>query len=182
MSVDEDEEERLRQKLQLAVHLSEALRNDAKYFLETGRHYQGEDEQKCGTYLRASIITAFVALEAWVNTLSYLLAEHDSDLELHERAFLQEQELKLDKAGYFVIRGQQYRGLEEKVRFFHWRFKGAEIDKKDPTWAAFEAAKSLRNSIVHPRPGRISYEEPSVTSAESALKAVSEVIEVFLAA
>jgi hypothetical protein len=179
---DEEEPESLREGLRWASHVPEGLLGDARYFLETARRLEREDTEKRVTYVRASVIAGFAALEAWVNGLSFVLAEYDNELELHERAFLQEQRVELDNAGYFVIRGGRYRGLEEKIRFFHWRLKGTEIGSKDPTWIAFDFAKRLRNKIVHPKPGMTTCEEPSMAAAESALKAVTDVIHTFLRA
>jgi len=182
MSVDEEESPRLREALRSAAFLPDRLLEDTKYFLETARQFEGKDEQKRVTYARASVIAGFAALEAMVNGLSFVLAEYGYELEMHERAFLQEQRVELDDAGCFVIRGQRYHSLEERIRFFHWRLKGTEIDSKDPTWVAFDVAKRLRNKIVHPKPGMTTCEEPSMAAAESALKAVTDVIHTFLRA
>lgn len=180
MLADEEEPESLREGLRWASHVPEDLLGDARYFLETARRLEREDTEKRITYVRASVIAGFAALEAWVNGLSFVVAEYDNELELHERAFLEEQRVELDNAGYFVIRGRRHPGLEEKIRFFHWRMKGVRIDSNDPVWAGLQAAKGLRDSIAHPKPGRISDEELTVAAADRALKAITDVMQVFL--
>jgi hypothetical protein len=180
MSAIDGDQEKLRSNLQSAVRFFESLRDDARYFLESARHYRANDEEKCRTYLRACVITSFAALEAYINTLAYVVAEYGDDLDLHERAFLQERKLELDETGNFVLRGQRYHRLEDKLRFLHWRSKGVRIDSKNTTWMAFQAAKDFRDSIVHAKPDRLPSEELSVASAESVLTAVTDLVSGFL--
>ena len=49
------------------------LFDDSKLFLREAKNFEGTDPAKARTYIRASIITGFAALEALVNTFLYLL-------------------------------------------------------------------------------------------------------------
>jgi hypothetical protein len=101
------------------------LFEDSEFFLEEAKKFQGKDPHVSRRYVRASIITAFAALEAFLNTMLYLLDE-GGDLDLTERAFIQERRVELTEDGYFDIKGQRFSSLEEKIRFMYWR-KGCEM-------------------------------------------------------
>ncbi len=147
------------------------LFDDSKLFLGEAKNFEGMDPAKARTYIRASVITAFAALEALVNTFLYLLDE-DPDLELHERAFVQEERVELAEEGYFEVKGQQFRSLEQKIRFLHWRGHGTPVPKD--VWKSFREATKFRNNLVHPKPGHVSYSALTTSAAKSCLIAVSK--------
>ena len=154
----------------LVNHLFE----DSKFFLQEAKKHDSKDQLKARTYIRASIITAFAALEALVNTLLVLL-DTTEDLELPERAFVQEKRVELAEDGYFKISKQgQYRSLEQKIRFLHWRSEGTPIAKGNAVWESFVEATKLRNKLVHPRPREVSYSTLTVAEAESCLIATQK--------
>ena len=154
------------------------LFEDAKYFLETAKEYEKTNVLISRRYVRATVISAFAGLEALVNTFCHIISEH-GDLELHEQAFVQEQRIELSDGGYFEIRGQRFSSLDEKIKFLYWRFQGLSISSEDTIWKAFVNAKKLRNDIVHPRPGKISYSVQTVTAARACLIAVFKVAKLF---
>lgn len=156
----------------LVNHLFE----DSKCFLELAKEHEGKDPVAARRYVRASIVTAFAALEALVNTLLVILEEAD-DLELHERAFIQERRVELAESGYFEIRGQHFRSLEQKIRFLYWRIKGKSIPKGSAAWRALHDATELRNRLVHPRPRQVPYSTLTVATAKSCLIAAVKLAE-----
>jgi hypothetical protein len=142
------------------------LFQDSSSFLELAKEYEGKDPVAARRYVRASIVTAYAALEALVNTLLVIL-ENDADLELHEKAFVREKRVELSDDGYFEIRGQQFRSLEQKIRFLYWRIKGKSISKGSAAWEALRDATELRNKLVHPRPRQVPYSKLTVATATS---------------
>lgn len=150
------------------------LFEDSKYFLEKARKHEDTNQPATRRYLRASVITSFAALEAYVNTMLFIL-EGFADLELHERAFAQEKRIELMDEGYFDIRGQQFRSLEQKIKFLHWRMEGTAIPKGNTTWKAFRNAVELRNRLVHPKPGQLADSKLTVVTVKACLIAVLKV-------
>jgi len=157
----------------LVNHLFE----DASFFLKEAQNTEGKDPKKARTYVRASVITSFAALEALVNTL-LVAVDAIEDLELPERAFAQEKRVELADDGYFEIKGQQLRSLEQKVRFLNWRTNGTRISRRDTVWASFLSATRFRNGLVHPKPGQTSYSGLTAHAAESCLIAVQKVAQI----
>jgi len=154
----------------------EHLFEDAKYFLHAARQYEATHEEKSRRYVRACIVTAFTALEAWANFLCFWIAEH-GDVERHEEAFLREQRLDFTEEGYFTLRGSRFNSLEQKIRFLHWHSNGVPIPRDDVVWASFLQAKKIRDRIVHPKPGQVHYSRQTVASAKSCLLAITKVVE-----
>jgi hypothetical protein len=150
------------------------LFEDSKFFLEEAKKLQDQHPHTMRRYIRASIITAFAAVEALLNTMLFVL-EEDEDLELVERAFIQEKRVELTEDGYFDIKGQQFRSLEQKIAFLHWRLKGVRFPKGDVVWTAFGEATKLRNEIVHPKPSQVSYSKLTISAAESCLSATVKI-------
>jgi hypothetical protein len=147
------------------------LFEDSEFFLEEAKKLQGDDPHVARRYVRASIITAFAALEAFLNTMLYLLDE-GVDLDLSERAFIQEKRVELTEDGYFDMKGQRYSSLEEKIRFIYWhRGERIRLPKNNVAWQSFVNAKSLRDEIVHPKPPAVAYSKITVAAAESCFNA-----------
>jgi len=67
------------------------LFEDAEFFLEQAKELREKDAHGARRYIRASIITGFAALEAFLNmTLYGYLIDEERELELVERAFAEE--------------------------------------------------------------------------------------------
>lgn len=156
--------------------LVKELLDDAKYFLDLARNHKNRDDSRTRTYARAAIITAFAALESWINFLCWVTAEH-GDIQPHEEAFLREQRLELTGAGYFDIVGSRFHSLEEKIRFLHWHSRGAPIDTKGALWHVFLRAKRVRDSLVHPKPGQRFFSKDIAESAKACLVAVAKLMD-----
>jgi hypothetical protein len=156
----------------LVNHLFE----DSKCFLELAKEHEGRDPVSACRYVRASIVTAFAALEAFVNTLLVIL-EDAWELELHESAFMQEKRVELTEGGYFEICGQRFRSLEDKIRFLYWRGQGKSMPKGGAAWRALRNATELRNQLVHPRPRQVAYSKLTVATAEACFMAAVRLAE-----
>lgn len=150
------------------------LFKDSKFFLEKAREYEDRDRDTTMRYLRASVITAFAALEAHANAILFALGAF-ADLEFHERAFVEEKRIELADDGYFETRGQQYRSLEQKIKFLYWRMEGKSIPNGSSVWKAFRDATGIRNRLVHPKPGQLVDPTLTVASTKSCLIAVLRV-------
>jgi len=149
------------------------LFEDSEFFLQEAKKLQGQGQHVSRRFIRASIITAFAALEAYLNTMLFFLDEAD-DLELVERAFIQEKRVELTEWGYFDLAGHRFQSLEEKIRFLYWKAQGLRIPKGDAVWQSFIEAKKLRDEIVHSKPGKVSYAKLTTSAADSCLKATSD--------
>lgn len=151
------------------------LFEDAEFFLQEAMKLRDKDAPTTRRYLRASIITSLAAVEAFLNAGPFLLLEDGAELELVERAFVQEKGIELTKDGYFDMGGPKFRSLEEKIRFLYWRKKGVRISKGGVLWQSFVEAERLRNELVHSKPGRGSYSKLTPTAADSCLRASMEI-------
>ena len=140
------------------------LFDDAKFFLKTARFFEPRDKHKSRTFVRASVIAAFTALESMVNVYCHILAK-DEDLELHELSFLLDQKLELADEGYFVVHGQRLNRLEDKIIFLRWKLLGVALDKAGPVWGQLQSARKLRNEIVHPKIETVSQTPPALRVA-----------------
>jgi hypothetical protein len=156
----------------LVGHLFE----DSRYFLELAKGHERKDPVSARRYVRASVVMAFAALEALVNTF-LLILENDADLELHERAFIEEKRVELAEDGYFEIRGQHFRSLEQKIRFLYRRTQGESIPKGSAAWKALHDATELRNRLVHPRPRQVPYSKLTAATAKACLTAAAKLAE-----
>jgi len=105
-----------------------------------------------------AIILAWSAMELFVNNRCADLNSLPSDMfESHERAFLQEKHLRFedsgDNIGKFVLKGNEYQALENKI-FFLLSKMGSQntTSLKDGTlWQRFKSFKEIRDSLAHPR-------------------------------
>jgi hypothetical protein len=149
------------------------LFEDSKHFLELATKYDKTDQRKARTYIRASIITAFAALETVVNLLLDFVGQ-DEESGLAESAFAQERTVELAEEGYLKIGGQKFRSLKQKVKFVHWRAKRRSIAKDSAIWRSFLAAEELRHTLVHPKPGKVSYVGLTVSAARACLTSTAK--------
>jgi hypothetical protein len=134
------------------------LFEDSNCFLELAKEHEGKDTVTARRYVRASIVTAYVALEALVNTLLVYLKDTE-DLGLHER------------------RGRRFTSLEQKIGFLYSRSEGKPIPKRSTVWRALLNATDLRKKLVHPRPGQVPYSSLTTGTAKSWLMAAVELSE-----
>jgi len=125
---------------------------------------------------------AWSAMESFVNNrLDDFATLPESILQLHERAFLLEQKLRLansgDNLGQFVLEGIEYNRLEDKIFFLIAKFGGQgtrRVKKGDSLWQRFEEFKNTRDALVHPRQDRQA--SLSVAKAKEFIETSKEII------
>lgn len=105
-------------------------------------------------------ILAWSAIESFVNNRCDDLISLPSDMfELHERAFLQEKRLHFEdkgtNIGKFVLEGNEYQALENKIFFLLAKMGSHKATnlKGGALWARFKSFKDVRDSLAHPRRG-----------------------------
>jgi hypothetical protein len=107
-----------------------------------------------------AIIIAWSAIESFVNNRCSDLNSLPNDMfQLHERAFLLEKRLRFEdkgaNIGKFVLEGQEYHTLENKIFFLLSRMGSKKTELKgEILWVRFQKFKEVRDSLVHPRKSR----------------------------
>ena len=105
-----------------------------------------------------AIILAWSAMESFVNNRCDDLSSLPNDMfELHERAFLQEKRLRFEDKGAdigkFVLEGNEYQALENKIFFLLSKMGSRDTTnlKSGALWQRFKSFKDARDSLAHPR-------------------------------
>lgn len=133
-------------------------------YLRYARKYASLAEDRVGSQediewlLIPATILAWSAMESFVNNRCEDLNSLPGDMfELHEKAFLQEKNLRFEdkgeNIGKFVLEGSNYQALENKI-FFLLRKTGshdASNLKGGALWSRFRSFKEVRDSLAHPR-------------------------------
>lgn len=149
---------------------------DSRYFLEKAK--DTNDNKIKNRYIKAVITTIWAALEGWINCVSsdfVLLSEEK--LHLHERAFLKEKQIALNKKGKFEITNRdKYNSTEDKLLFLLYTFGNYEIDKNTKFWSDFKKIKKLRDGLIHPKEGKVDMKSITIKNAETAINSVVEVL------
>lgn len=132
-----------------------SLLNDSKNFIQYAKQAERNNELNIiGSFLRASILTSWSALEGWVNYICYSFTTTDRSLSDFEIAFLTEKKIVVNKNGLLEITNQdEYRPTLTKLLFILQRF-GNSYDLKhdeDDLWRQLKELESFRHSIIHPK-------------------------------
>jgi len=129
-----------------------------------------------------SVILAWSAIELFVNNRCSDLNSLPEDMfELHEKAFLLEKRLRFEnkgaKIGKFILEGNEYQALENKILFLLSKLGSRDATKlKGGTlWGRFENFKELRDSLVHPR--REKYTKLSPDEVRQHINTATELIQ-----
>lgn len=135
-------------------------------YLRYARKYVSLAEEKAQNQedvewlLLPATILAWSAIESFVNNRCDDLNSLPSDMfELHERAFLQEKNLRyIDNGkniGKFVLKGNNYQALENKIFFLLAKMGShdAYALKGGALWSRFRSFKDVRDGLAHPRRG-----------------------------
>lgn len=134
----------------MKVRAIKTLIREADAFLVNAK---GEnDEFLRAMYIKSAIAFSWFGLEGFVNiALSDFLSI--KSLKIHERAFIQEQNLRFNE-GEFIIGGNKYYSTEDKLFFFLKRFGNYKINKNSAIWNQFQKLEEWRHALVHPKEGR----------------------------
>jgi hypothetical protein len=149
-----------------------SLLEESKRFLERANDCNSAGEREaCDAYLHSALTLAFCALEAHTNAIADEFAGR-SDITIHERAVLLEQDIRLDD-GQFVTSGLKMYRLEDRILFLHRKFSGEPLDRNMVWWGHLHAATDLRNQLTHPRA------RPTITidDVKRAMEAIIETID-----
>jgi hypothetical protein len=145
------------------------LLEEAKRFLEIAA--PATDQVTKDAYLHAALLVGFCALEAHVNSICAEFSTRP-ELSTHEKAFLLEQEVRLEK-GVFKAAGLKMTKLEDRITFLHARFSRKPLDTSAPWWAALGTATHMRNKLTHPKGAH----KLNVNDVKSAVTAIVETID-----
>ncbi len=140
------------------------MRRDFRNYLRNAKKHLALAEEAIQKHedaewlLIPSVILAWSAIELFVNNRCSDLNSLPEDMfEMHEKAFLLEKRLRFEnkgaKIGKFVLEGNEYQALENKIFFLLSKLGSRDATKlKGGTlWGRFEDFKKLRDGLVHPR-------------------------------
>lgn len=145
------------------------LLEEAKRFLEKSSDLT-EDVPRAA-HLHAALMLAFCSLEAHVNAIGDDFLER-ADTTIHDRAILQERELRLDRGEFKLTNSTKMMRLDERIQYLHFRFSGKKFDTAQPSWSQLQGATDLRNRLTHPK-GTVSV---TANAVEHAVQAVVDTI------
>ena len=150
-----------------AHEFSRSLLEEAKRFLEKAQ--AAKDSAEKTAYLHATLMLAFCALEAHINSVADDFLTR-SELTVLEKSILSERDFRFEK-GEFVLsdRLKMYR-LEERFEFLYKRFSSKDLDKSAGWWTRLKGAMNHRNQLVHPK-------QPTSTTVEIAESAMESIID-----
>lgn len=147
---------------------STRLLEESKRFLELAKGATGE---ALDAYLHASLVLAFCALEAHVNSVAEDFRK-TKGLDITERSVLEEKEVRLKK-GKFVVDGLKMYRLSDRIEFLMVRFGGKTLNTSDTWWQGLQGALDIRNKIVHPK----QFTAINIKQVERAIQAAIDTID-----
>lgn len=120
----------------------------SNYFLDFPQNNKLNSEEKEYNFL-ASVLLSWIALETFINTLSETLSV-GSRLKNHERAFLNEKELKVSDEGIFEEINIKP-STTKKILFLIHHFTKSDVKKfkQKQIWRNLKSFEDLRNKIIH---------------------------------
>jgi hypothetical protein len=133
----------------------------------------------------ATILT-WSSMESFVNGRCEDLKSLPSNMfELHETAFLQEKRLRFedkgDSIGQFVIEGNEYQAIENKIFFLLSKMGSHNTTnlKGGALWQRFKIFKEARDSLLHPRRNKeialdINMVKDFIETAQELIQLISE--------
>lgn len=124
------------------------LLEEAKRFLELAKKKQGASGEKA--YLHAALLVSISSLEAFVNGIADDFKDSTA-FSLHERAFLMEREVTLEKGKFKITNRLKMARLTERIEFLFNKFKPNFLAKDADWWSNLRSGIQLRNNIVHPK-------------------------------
>lgn len=120
----------------------------SRFFLDKTRTTKGDEYDY---FAIATIITSWVLLETYVAQVSQTLSI-GRKLAEHEKAYLQEKELKVDQAGIFRDH-KSFPPTSRKILFILNLFskKSPKEVKEMRLWSDLADCEDLRNRLIHPK-------------------------------
>ncbi len=122
---------------------------DAHYFAAQAEIYKG-DSSTARRYYRASIVSAWSAVESFLNFVGDFL-QKDPRCPPYEVALMTDKAFRLN-GGLFKITDQpEYHRPEDKVKFLLAKFMPQYDLAHNASWSALVEFKKRRDSLVHSR-------------------------------
>ena len=144
-----------------------SLLEESKRFLEKAVEASSNSERDA--FLHAALMIGFCAFEAQINAIADEMSVGHG-LSVHDRAVLQEKEVRLENGKFSLQKGLKIFRLEDRVMFLYARFSATKLDKTDTWWAELQKAITLRNQLTHPK----SIPAITIDSVRDALTAIVE--------
>jgi hypothetical protein len=117
-----------------------------------------KDQPISDWYLIPACTLAWSSIESFVNNMLDDFSSIESNyFSKHEEAFLLEKKLVFMNSGadigQFVLRGSEYRKLEDKIFFLIAKCSGPDLleIKGETLWQKFKKFKETRDFLAHPR-------------------------------
>lgn len=122
------------------------LLEEAKRFLEKAVTADADPERDA--YLHASILLAFAAFEAHINSIAedFLVR---SELSIPDRSVLSEKEFLLDEGKWILTENLRMYRLEDRLEHLQRTFSTTSLDKSQPFWSHLKEGIHLRNRLTH---------------------------------
>jgi hypothetical protein len=139
------------------------------------------DTKSATPYIIGSILNSWMSIESFINNMMQDFASLPEDMfTTHERAFLEEKQVKFEtkgsKAGTFRLeKKEEFRRLEDKILFLIAKFgESKTVDKGTHIWQRFEKMRTKRNDLSHPK--RHKEIELKLEDAEEAIEVAKSII------
>jgi hypothetical protein len=152
------------------VQVITSLFEDSKFFLLEAQKRAVHDEIS-ERFIKASILLSWAAFEGWINKTSLDFAKSSKELCTHEKAFLFEKRVFLEKGQFRISGADKYESSESKLEFLLTTIAKSNLDKSTKHWQEFLEAKKVRDSLIHPKDNR--FEEYGIQKAEDTIKILS---------
>jgi hypothetical protein len=137
-------------KKQKMVSFIFELYDDSSFFLNEAKKLDEGDERQY-RFIRASILSAWAGFEGWINETASDFETSVGGLSIHERGFLIEKRIELDKGTFCIAHADKYESIENKIEFLAMRFGKHRLDKSTKKWQEFKNVKGKRDCILHPK-------------------------------
>lgn len=146
------------------------LLEEAKRFLEKASDVA--DASGKAANLHAALMLGFCALEAHTNAIADDFVPA-AGLAVHEKAFLTERDVRLEKGEFVVSETLKMPRLEDRIEFLHYRFSGKRLNRSAASWSELASAAKLRNALTHPKAATALSEE----AVKRALQSIVDTID-----
>ena len=128
--------------------------------------------------VRATVIFAFTAIEAFMNKVAFYYLEKNEDVDPYIVDYLKERQPIFTNGSKSYK--NKYLSLDAKITDWTKIITGNKFDKSDFVWENFIIIKKLRNTLVHGHPDSEEiYNDATLEMAQLAVDTVSNIINRF---
>lgn len=122
---------------------------DADYFFNQALAIK-DDEAKAKRFFRASILSCFSALEAYINFIG-LAFERGKVFKPFEIALLTDKKFEFNGKQFELTEKTEFKKLDDKMKFIINKFLPSFNFEKEKCWSSFKEFKKLRDELTHPK-------------------------------